>query len=345
MTSSRFRTLVILAATVLVTVAPRAMPIAHAANPPLVIAIQSETATLDPQVNYDQAAATVMGNVYDSLVRGQGDKTVKVVGDLATSWKASPDGKAWTFHLRPGVKFHDGSPVDSRAVQFTFKRLLKIQLGAWLDFASIDHVDAPDPLTVIFHLKSPFPSFLNSLTSVWGPGVVSPKTVLAHQVNGDLGQKWLYEHDAGSGPWMVKQWIHNQRIVLDPFPGYWRGWSGRHVGEVVIEWPPSSSTQRLGLEHGDIDITMNMSPQDYDAVAKEPSITVQEYTGQTIHNITLNTTHSPLQSKLVRQALSYSFDYDGMIKAAFRGHGRRMQGVAPTGLANFIPASPCTPSI
>jgi peptide/nickel transport system substrate-binding protein len=339
-TPSPWRTLLTLAAIALMSLAPLAGPIVHAANPPLVIVIQGETATLDPQVNYDQAAATVMGNVYDSLVRGQGDKSVQVVGDLATSWQVSRDGKTWTFKLRPGVRFHDGSPVDARAVQFTFQRLLTIKQGAWLDFASIARVDAPAPLTVVFRLKSPFPSFHTSLTSLWGPGIVSPKTVLAHQVKGDLGQKWLYDHDAGSGPWMVKDWVHNQRIVLEPFPGYWRGWSSRHVGEVVIEWPPSSSTQRLGLEHGDVDISMNLSPQDFDAVAKEAGIGVQEYTGQTIHNITFNTTRGPLQSKLVRQALSYSFDYYGAVKAAFRGHGRRMLSVAPTGLANFIPVSP-----
>ena len=106
-----------------------------------------------------------------------GDKSVKIVPDLATSWTQSNDGKTWTFKLRSGVKFHDGTPVDAAAVQFTFNRLFKLNQGAVGDFAAIDQVDAPDPLTVVFHLKTPFPSFLTSLTTLWGPGIVSPKTV------------------------------------------------------------------------------------------------------------------------------------------------------------------------
>ena len=331
---------VVLIAALLSLAAPLTRPIAHAASPNLVVDLGYETATLDPQVNYDTGDAIVLGNVYDSLVRAVGATKVTIVPDLATSWSSSADGKTWTFKLRPGVKFHDGSPVDAKAVQFTFNRLFKLQQGAVADFAEIGSVDAPDALTVVFHLKTAFPSFLTSLTSLWGPGIVSPKTVLAHQVKGDLGQKWLYDHDAGSGPWMVTKWQHGQQIVLDPFPGYWRGWAGRHLGRVVMQWPTASSTQRLGLERGDVDIAMNMSPQDFNAVAKESGLTVENFVGQTIRDIRLNTTHGPLKSKLVRQALSYSFDYDNIVKAVFKGYAARMKGVGPTGLANFIPASP-----
>ncbi len=336
---SRFRTFGLVAAATLLTLAPHAQAPARAAAPPLVIDIGYEPVTLDPQIDYDTAAAIVLGNVYDSLVRAEGSKTVKIVPDLATSWSQSSDGKTWTFKLRSGVKFHDGSTVDAKAVQFTFQRLFKLDQGAVGDYSSIERVDAPNPTTVVFHLKAPFPSFLTSLTSLWGPGVVSPKSVLAHQVKGDLGQKWLQDHDAGSGPWMVKQWTHGQRVDLVPFAGYWRGWSGQHVGEVVYQWPSASSTQRLGLEHGDVDIAMNMTPQDFNAVAKEPGLSVQSFTGQTIRDIRINTTHGPLRSKLVRQALSYSFDYNAFVKDVFKGYATRMVGVGPTGLANYFPAA------
>ena len=339
MKSRRFRLLALVSASVLLTLAPHVQSPARAAAPPLVIDIGYEPVTMDPQIDYDTAAAIVLGNVYDSLVRAQGAKSVKIVPDLATSWSSSPDGKTWTFKLRPGVTFHDGSSVNAKAVQFTFNRLFKLNQGAVGDFAAISSVDAPNPLTVVFHLKAPFPSFLTSLTSLWGPGIVSPKTVMAHQVKGDLGQKWLYEHDAGSGPWMIKQWTHNQRVDLLPFPGYWRGWSGSHVGEVIYQWPSESSTQRQALEHGDADIAMNMTPQDFDAVAKESGMHVENFVGQTIRDIRLNTTHGPLRNKLVRQALSYSFDYNSFVKAVFKGYAARMLGVGPTGLANYFPAA------
>ncbi len=146
---------------------------------------------MDPQIDYDLADATVLGNVYDGLVRATGSKTVTIVPDLATSWKESPDGKTWTFTLRNGVKFHDGTPVNAAAVQFTFQRLFKLNQGAVGDFSEISSVDAPNPTTVVFHLKTPFSAFLSSLTTLWGTGIVSPTAVKAHQVKGDLGQKWL----------------------------------------------------------------------------------------------------------------------------------------------------------
>src|SRR5262249_10593541 len=101
-----------LAAALLVGMAPHAPSIALArslaANPPLIIDVSGETATLDPQTNYDSAGFPVLGNVYDGLVRAVGEKTVSIVPDLAMSWTHSPDGKTWTFKLRPGVTFHDG---------------------------------------------------------------------------------------------------------------------------------------------------------------------------------------------------------------------------------------------
>ncbi len=133
--------------------------------------------------------------------------------------------------------------------------------------------------------------------------------------------------------------MHNQKIVLDPYPGYWKGWSGNHVGEVVLQWPAASSTQRLGLQHGDVDIAMNLSPQDADAMQKTSGFTVPEYTGQTIEELRVNTSKGPLHNKLVRQALAYSLDYYTFVNAVYRGHGSRMLGQGPTGLADYIPAA------
>ncbi|MGH2345024.1 MAG: ABC transporter substrate-binding protein [Chloroflexota bacterium] len=333
---NRLRLIGLLAAAAMIVPA-HIPPPARAASPNLVIDVGYEGSYMDPAQDYDTGMATVLGNVYDGLVRASGSKTVKIVPDLATSWKESKDGKTWTFTLRSGVKFHDGNPVNAAAVKFSFDRLQKLQSGAVGDFLEISSVDAPNPSTVVFHLSTAYSGFLPSLTALWGPDIVSPKTVLAHQVHGDLGKTWMINHDAGSGPWMVQQWVRGQKIVLVPFPGYWKGWSGQHVGEVVLQWPAASSTQRQGLEHGDVDIAMNLNYQDFAAVGSESGIVTREYKAQTIREIRFNSGKSPLNNQLVRQALSYTFDYDTMVKAVFKGHGARMQGVGPTGLANFIP--------
>src|ERR1700745_800514 len=122
--AQRLRSSTLLAAALLVGMGPHAAASvqarALAENPPLIIDVAGETATLDPQVNYDTSGFPVLGNVYDGLVRAVGEETVSIVPDLATSWSHSPDGKTWTFKLRSGVTFHDGTPVDAAAVKFTW---------------------------------------------------------------------------------------------------------------------------------------------------------------------------------------------------------------------------------
>ena len=304
----------------------------------LAVVIQNEPAFLDPAVDYDGGGATYLGQVYDGLVRAVGEHQVKIVPDLATSWSQSSDGKTWTFHLRPHVAFHDGSTVDAAAVKFSFDRLLKAGQGAAADFTEISSVEVVNSLTVRFHLQYPFTSFLPSLSTLWGPEIVSPKTVGTTKIAAN-GTSYLGAHDAGSGPYMLVSYLHNQKIVLKAFPGYWGGWSGRHAAEVTITWPVASSTQRLELEQGDLDATDNLSNQDVAAVAQEQGIQVIERTAQTIRDIRLNAAKGAMRSTLVRQALSYAFDYDGVVHGVYQGHATRMTGVGPTGFENFVPAT------
>ena len=303
----------------------------------LAVVIQYEPAFLDPAVDYDGGGATYLGAVYDYLVQAVGERKVKVVPDLATSWSTSADGKSWTFHLRPHVLFHDGSTVDAAAVKFSFDRLLKAGQGAAAVYSEVASLEVVDPLTVRFHLQYAFASFLQSLSTLWGAAIVSPKTVGKTKIAAN-GTSYLGEHDAGSGPYMLSSYVHHQKIVLKAFPGYWGGWKGRHTATVTIEWPASSSTQRLELEQGGLDATDNLSSQDFAAVGSEQGIQVIERTAQTIRDIRLNTVKGAMRSKLVRQALSYAFNYDGVVRGVYQGHAARQMGVGPTGLDNFVPA-------
>ena len=330
------------AASALGASAPQPGTRAHAAGAgpsgTLAVVVQNEPAFLDPAVDYDGGAATYLGAVYDYLVQAVGVQQVKIVPGLATSWSVSADGKSWTFHLRPHVLFHDGSTVDAAAVKFSFDRMLKAGQGAAADFSEISSTEVVDPLTVRFHLQYPFSSFLESLSCLWGPAIVSPKTVGKDKIAAN-GTSILGNRDAGSGPYELASYVHNQKIVLKAFPGYWGGWSGKHVASATIEWPASTSTQRLELEQGAIDAADNMSPRDLDAVAQEPGLRVVNQVAQTIRDIRLNTVKGALRSTLVRQALSYAFDYDGVVRGVFQGQATRQTGVGPTGLQNFVPAS------
>jgi peptide/nickel transport system substrate-binding protein len=323
----------------------------HAASDPntLTLAILYWAPDLDPQTNYDVSAATYLPACYDSLVRVVGEKKGTLVPDLATSWSQSPDGKVWTFKIRSGVKFHDGTPLDAAAIKFSFDRLLKLGpalAGASGDFSEITKVEAVNPTTVRFYLQYPFSSFLTSLTTIWGTGIVSPTAVKKHidpKNPKDFAHAWLLDHEAGSGPYMLTSYDRNTGMTLTKFPGYWRGWSGKHFDRVVTNFIAQSTTQRLELQRGDLDGTMGLSWQDFAAVAKDPNIVAREYTAQTIKDIRINNRYGPTANPLVRQALSYAWDYQGMVAGAYQGHAAVMAGIEPTGFAHFVkPAHPYT---
>jgi peptide/nickel transport system substrate-binding protein len=312
--------------------------VAHLPSGTLTIAIGYEPGSLDPVVDYDTGGNTYFGAVYDRLVTAVGTTNVQILPDLATSWSESRNGTVWTFRLRPNVKFHDGSPVTAQAVKFTFDRMLAAKQGAYGDYSEIKRVAVLNPLTVQFHLQFPFASFLPSLTNLDGVEIVNPRVVGNHKI-GSNGSSYLNDHDAGSGPYELVSYLHHQQITLKAFPGYWAGWNGHHTARVVIEWPASSSTQRLGLERAGLSATNNLSSQDYGAVSQESGIVVHRYTAQTIRDIRLNTARGALKNVLVRRALNYAFDYNGVIQGVYHGLAAKMQGVGPTSFKNFVKAT------
>jgi peptide/nickel transport system substrate-binding protein len=192
---------------------------------------------------------------------------------------------------------------------------------------------------VRFTLRYPASYFLPSLTTIWGIGIVSPTAVKRHMLNAkDVGQKWLTDHEAGSGPYMLDQSSYNPAtgMTLVKFPGYWGGWAGKHFSRAVIKFIAQSTTQRLMLQRGDLDGTMGLSWQDLDAVRNDPNIVVHEYTAQGIKDIRINNRVGPTANPLVRQALSYAWDYQGMVQGAYSGHAQAMEGIEMTGFAHFI---------
>lgn len=308
-------------------------------NAPLVIDLgggNAEPSSLDPDVDYDNGDYGILSQMYDQLVSASGTTSVSIRPDLATTWSSSKDGLTWTFHLRPNVHFHDGSVVNAKAVQFTYNRALKMKQGGWADFAEIKSIDAPNALTVVFHLKYRFASFLNSLSSVNNGNIVSPTTLLKHQVNGDLGAKWLYNHDAGSGPYELTSWTHGQSIQLQKFPGYWRGWKGNHASQVDFQFTAASATARLGLENGSVDAAIGLSPQDYSALAKSSSITVQNNKSLFVQYLALNCKKvGPLKNRLVRLALAYSVNSPQVAKYVWGGYATVAKSYAPTGIPGY----------
>lgn len=306
----------------------------------LIVVTPNDTQTLDPAVNYDFSGGYFLINCYEGLVKAVGSDKAEIVPALAESWDISADGLTYTFHLRENVKFSDGTPMNAEAVKFSFERLLNLKMGAVANFTYIDSIVVVDDQTVNFILKTPFNSFLSALTSMWGPLVVSPTAVKANEKDGDMGQAWLAENSAGTGPYRVDKWDRNQQLTLVRNPDYWGGWGEKYIETIVVRFVPETTTMRLMLEKGDADIAVGMSSnEDLDAIAQTPGLVVEEFAAPSIREVRINTTKAPLNDVKVRQALSYSFDYDTAANGILGGHASRLEGVSAKGIAGYYKPS------
>jgi peptide/nickel transport system substrate-binding protein len=301
----------------------------------LTMADALQPSTLDIGIQYEVGALTAIRTVYERLVQYDKD-TTNIAPELATSWENSADGKQWTFHLRKDVKFHDGQPFNADAVKFSFDRMIKLNQGpAWM-FTPIDNIEVVDANTVKFNLKTPYPAFLAALANTAGTGIVSPKAVKDHEVNGDAGQEYLREHMIGTGPYKFVEWLHGDHLTLERNLDYWGGWpqkDGQPIDRVIIKYITEPATQRLLLEKGDIDVAYSLTISDLNAVSKEKGITLFSKPSMMSTFVFFDVDRPPLDNVKVRQAIRYALDWDAIINKIMNGYAVQMQGPVPLQLA------------
>jgi len=218
------------------------------------LAYNADMQVPDPDIFYELEGNSVVTSVYEGLVRYKPNSTV-IEGALATSWTISPDGKTYTFHLRPGVKFHDGTPFNSAAMKFSFQRRTKVNSAPAYMLADVTSYDTPNPLTIVVHLDQPVSSFMDYMAAPYGPKAVSPTLVNAHEVKGDSAQGYLKTHDAGTGPYMITGFDLGIKYTLSAFNGYWGG--APDVKTITMSIIPDISTQELKLQSGELSMIMH----------------------------------------------------------------------------------------
>ncbi|MCR4433957.1 MAG: ABC transporter substrate-binding protein [Caldiserica bacterium] len=234
----------------------------------------------DPAVGADFSDMIAVTNVYDALVFVNNDNTIKPW--LAEKWEMSPDGKAWTFYLRKGVKFHNGETLKASDVVFTLKRYHTIGEGtSWL-WLNIDDAKAIDDYTVQFTLKKPFGPFLYTLVRFY---VVSEKEVMAHLKQpgpygeyGDFAKEWLLTHDAGCGPYKIKEVKTEEYVLMEKFDDWWGGWDPNAPKLFKLFAEPDSSTIRSLLANRELEITDEWQAiETYKAFAQIPGVKIAKY--------------------------------------------------------------------
>jgi peptide/nickel transport system substrate-binding protein len=302
----------------------------------LVIGATSDIHLLDPGVSSDNFDWRQIYPSYDRLVKYKvvkGEGSTEIEPMAAESWKPSPDGLVWTIKIRKGIKFDDGTPLDAKAVKFSFERVLKIGKGPADNLGAIKTVDVVDDYTVKVALKSPFGPFLQTLATD-AASIVNPN-VMKQEKDNDLAQGWMAQNTDGSGPYKITEWKRGEQAVLEAKPNYWG--AKPKLRKVVVRFMRESSDQRMALEKGDIDIAEGILIDQIPALDKVPNVVVRKYPSQLVEYVYLNTQKPSLSNKLVRQALSYAVDYKGIIDHVLQGRGLQMQGPIAKGMWGYDP--------
>jgi peptide/nickel transport system substrate-binding protein len=211
----------------------------------------TDIGTLDPDNGFEIGGVSAINNLYEGLVE-YAPGTTEIVGLLADSWTVSDDGLTYTFHIIDGVTFHDGTPLDAEAVVTSFKR--RIDHSDYLlsyVFANVAEIAATDSSTVVFTLKQPQGSLLDSLAGPYGPKVVSPKALAEHESNGDGATGWLTEHADGTGPFKLAEFKRGEVYVFERNEDYWG--ARPYFDEIQLPVVPDVSVQMLQLQAGEID--------------------------------------------------------------------------------------------
>lgn len=305
---------------------PAAM--AKSAADTLVIAKPADPQTLDPAITIDNNDWTVTYPVYQRLMKYEakdGKGLTSVTGDLAERWEGSPDGLTWTFKLKDGQEFDDGTPVDAAAIKYSFDRLFRIGQGPSEAFPKGIDVTAVDPRTVRFTLKETFAPFLYTLANN-GAAIVNPKVA----EKGNDGKDWLASHSAGSGAYRLANWERGQSVVLEANPHF--GGQKPALENVRITIVAEPSARRLQLEAGDVDIAERLPNDQLDAVKGDKGVSVESFPSLKVTYLYMNNQQVPLDNVDVRRAISYAIDYDGIIGGLLGGNGKQMHGPIPEGM-------------
>ena len=291
----------------------------------LVIADSETPENLDPANASNSTVDELLIGAYDALVQfTAGDLTVSP--RLAKSWAVSPDGLTYTFTLRNDVTFHDGSKLTAADVKFTVDRLRAAKANVLNDAGPLSAADIVDDHTVKLTLSAPFGPFLPALSRIY---IVSKASVAPHMAE-DNARQWLAVNEAGSGPYRITAYNPTEAVSLKAYPGYWGGWSGNHVAEVVFRYISEPSTALSLLKSGEVQMAPKITVEDKLALMKEKGYAVDVGKAATPLFFDFNTaSKGPTGSPKFREMLGKTFDRQLHLDQVLMGFGTLPDGPLP----------------
>jgi ABC-type transport system substrate-binding protein len=297
-----------------------------------VFASMSNYDTMDPHVVFDVSRVAYQLNLYDTLYRWE-DNPPKLIPWIAESYTVSPDGYKWTFKLRKGVKFHDGTEVTADDVQYSINRILALKKGPASLLATLvspEKTKVLDRYTVEFNLDKNYVIFLSTVPLIQ---IVNKRLVQSHEVNNDWGNKWLNDHDAGSGSYTLEQYDPAVGFVAKRFVDHFLGWKGKPIDWIDFRYVAEVSSRLLGLIKGDILGAESLFPADQLKQLREAkNVQVIDQESMRVQVLHMHNQRPPFNDIHVRKAISYAFDYKGFIHDILKDTVVRNPGPIPNNM-------------
>jgi peptide/nickel transport system substrate-binding protein len=292
----------------------------------LIYARPTDALLLDPARITDNESVEVVDEIYDRLIHWQPGST-DVAPGLATSWELDPAGRVWTFHLRAGVTFHDGTPVDADAVVFSLERqrdpkhpFHRDDFSAWQrQYRNILAVEAVDPRTVRVTLDQPYAPFEANI-AMFAAAIVSPTAV----------RKWgdaFAEHPVGSGPFEFERWDRGERIILRRNEAYWGG--APSFERLVFEVVPDPRQRLIALESGAIDMAAAILPDELQYVELHPQLVLHRAPSNNVVYLAMNTARPPFDNVTVRHAVNHAINKAPVVQMGYQGLAVPAEGPLP----------------
>jgi peptide/nickel transport system substrate-binding protein len=317
-----------------------------------VIALPGDLQTADPTFGSDGNSDYIFHQVMEGLVDLNPAGT-QVTPRLASSWTVSSDGLAYTFTLRSGAKFHDGTPFNAAAVKYNFDRWRNLPssilalasryprvYGGFGAQSNITSVDAPNDTTVVFHLAQPRTNFLTTLT-LSSFYISSPTALQAGDANNPDMKANKYANGSGpsmvgTGPFAFSAWVRADHITLKANDQYW---GGKPYLDGITFKPITDDTAAVNaLQAGDVDFAMQISPNDTSALKGNPKLQVINR-GQACNTFTINMNlkYAPLNNKDIRLAVAYALNRQSYIDTFYAGQATLANNYAPEWMKYAIP--------
>uniref|UniRef100_UPI003FEDEA80 ABC transporter substrate-binding protein n=1 Tax=Fusobacterium mortiferum TaxID=850 RepID=UPI003FEDEA80 len=269
------------------------------------IAMKADPKTLDPQKSIDTMSNKSITLIYDTLL--DLDENLNLKPNLAESWERLDDCNV-VFHLKKGVKFHNGEELKAEDVKFTLERAASSPQTLYL-FKPITKVTVIDDYTVQVTTDKPFGALLNNLAAVQG-GIVSKKAVLKY------GDDYV-NHPVGTGQYKLKEWLPGNRIVFEGFKDVYQG--APNFEELTYLTIPEVSNRMIALETGEVDVAFDIGIMDKETIENSNNLELVEVESPALLYLGFDQTNPIYQNKKLREAIAYAIDNQTFVDVVFRG--------------------------